>query len=88
MAIGMFEGTSFDASPVDCLPGDLFALLTDGLIEVFDGRQQELGLEWAKGVLQASSAQPLSVIADRLLAGARAHGAQLDDKTLLLMRRL
>jgi hypothetical protein len=88
MAIGMFEGTSFDASPVDCLPGDLFALLTDGLIEVFDGRQQELGLEWAKGVLQASSAQPLSVIADRLLAGARAHGAQLDDQTLLLMRRL
>jgi hypothetical protein len=88
MAVGMFEGTSFDASSVDCLPGDLFALLTDGLIEVFDGRQQELGLDWARGVLQSNSQQPLSVIGDRLLAGARAHGPQLDDQTLLLIRRM
>lgn len=88
MAVGMFEETTFEASSVDCRPGDLFALLTDGLIEVFDGQQQELGLEWAKGVLLSSSDQPLSVIGDRLLAGARAHGTQLDDQTLLLMRRV
>jgi serine phosphatase RsbU (regulator of sigma subunit) len=82
----MFDGTTFSSSPVECRPGDLFALLTDGLIEVFDG-EQELGLDWAKGVLASNGNQPLSAIADRLLAGARAHGTQIDDQTLLLIRR-
>jgi sigma-B regulation protein RsbU (phosphoserine phosphatase) len=88
MAVGMFDGTTFEASSVDTQPGDLFALLTDGLFEVFDRQQQELGLDWAKGVLQSNSEQPLSVIGDRLLAGAKAHGTQLDDQTVLLIRRL
>jgi sigma-B regulation protein RsbU (phosphoserine phosphatase) len=88
MAVGMFDGTTFEASSVDCQRGDVFALLTDGLIEVFDSQQQELGLDWAKGVLQSNSEQPLSIIGDRLLAGARAHGTQLDDQTVLLIRRI
>jgi hypothetical protein len=87
MAIGMFDGTTFTSSPVACLRGDVFALLTDGLIEVFDGERRELGFDWAKGVLKSSGDQPLSAIADRLLAGARAHGTQLDDQTVLLIRR-
>ena len=86
IAVGMFDGTTFSSSQADCRPGDLFALLTDGLIEVFDG-EQELGLDWAKGVLASNGNQPLSAIADRLLAGARAHGTQIDDQTLLLIRR-
>ena len=87
IAIGMFDGTTFSSSSVDCRPGDLFALLTDGLIEVFDARRNELGLEWAKDVLRSSASQPLSTIADRLLADARAHGNQVDDQTVLLIRR-
>jgi hypothetical protein len=35
---------------------------------VFDARRNELGFDWAKGVLQSSANQPLSAIADRLLA--------------------
>jgi Stage II sporulation protein E (SpoIIE) len=87
LAVGMFDGTTFGSSPVECLPGDLFALLTDGLIEVLDHERAELGLEWAKDVLRSLGDQPLSAIADRMLADARAHGAQLDDQTLLLIRR-
>jgi hypothetical protein len=88
IAVGMLEGTTFTSAPVDCRPGDVLALLTDGLVEVFDGGQQELGLDWAKGVLASSGGgDPLSAIADRLLAGARAHGAQMDDQTVLLIRR-
>jgi sigma-B regulation protein RsbU (phosphoserine phosphatase) len=88
LAVGMFDGTKFCSSPVDCRPGDLFALLTDGLVEVFDGDRSELGLDWAKGLLASSDGQPLSAIGDRMLAEARAHGAQLDDQTLLLIRRV
>jgi hypothetical protein len=87
LAIGMFDGTTFSSSSVECLPGDTFALLTDGLIEVFDDHGNELGFEWAKRVLAATSRLPLATIADRLRADARAHGAQIDDQTLLLIRR-
>jgi hypothetical protein len=87
IAVGMFDETRFNASSIECLPGDLFALLTDGLIEVFDGDRNELGLDWAKQVLGSTNGQPLSAIADRLLADARAYGAQLDDQTVLLIRR-
>ena len=36
------------------LPGDLFAVLTDGLVEVCDKERRELGFDWAKGVLRSS----------------------------------
>jgi serine phosphatase RsbU (regulator of sigma subunit) len=88
MAVGMFDDTRFGSTMVECQPGDLFALLTDGLIEVFDGQRRELGLDWAKGMLQDHRDQPLSAIADRLLAGARGHGAQIDDQSVLLIRRV
>ena len=87
IAVGMFDGTRFSSSSIECRPGDLFALLTDGLTEVFDGERRELGFDWAKGVLRSSGDQPLSAITGRLLADARAFGAQLDDQTVLLIRR-
>jgi phosphoserine phosphatase RsbU/P len=86
-AVGMFEEATYTSSCVDCQPGDLFALLTDGLTEVFDDRREELGFDWAKQLLASSHDRPLAAIADRLLGEARAHGTQLDDQTLLLIRR-
>jgi serine phosphatase RsbU (regulator of sigma subunit) len=87
LAIGMLDDATFTSSPVESRPGDLFAVLTDGLVEVFDDSRRELGFDWAKDVLRASGAEPLDAIANRLIAGARQHGAQLDDQTLLLIRR-
>jgi serine phosphatase RsbU (regulator of sigma subunit) len=85
-AVGMFDMTTFESQNIDAQPGDLFALLTDGVVEVFDAETRELGLDWAKGVLAAEHEQPLRVIADRLFSSARAHGPQIDDQTLLLIR--
>lgn len=82
LAVGMFEGTTFTSSSMECQPGDLLALLTDGLIEVFNDERDDLGLDWAKRVLQSSGRLPLSAIADRMFTDARAHGKQLDDQTL------
>jgi sigma-B regulation protein RsbU (phosphoserine phosphatase) len=87
LVLGMFEGTTFTSRTAATEPGDLLALLTDGLIEVFDPENRELGFDWAKRVLAADADRPLSAIADRLLAEARRHGPQLDDQTLLLIRR-
>jgi len=85
-AVGMLEDSTFTSCRVESNPGDLFAVLTDGLVEVFDARRQELGFDWAKRVLADSGSAPLAAIADRLIAGARQHGAQHDDQTLLLIR--
>ena len=87
LAVGMFDETTFTSSSIECLPGDVFALLTDGLIEVFNDQRDDLGFDWAKGVLKSSGDQPLAAIANRMLADARAHGKQIDDQTLLLIRR-
>jgi len=88
LAVGMFTDAKYEAQAVDWQPGDLLALVTDGLLEVFDAQNRELGLSWARQVLAAHSDRPLAEIAERLLSGARAHGPQLDDQTLLLIRRV
>jgi serine phosphatase RsbU (regulator of sigma subunit) len=87
LAVGMFPDAVFEAHAIAWQPGDLLALVTDGLFEVFDGENRELGLEWVREVLAADADRPLSEIAERLLAGAHAHGPQLDDQTILLIRR-
>ena len=61
--------------------------MTDGITEVFDSEQRELGFEHAKQFVAAHSTRPLAEIAEGLLAAVRAHGAQLDDQTVLLIRR-
>ena len=83
----MFEGFDYQSASLDCAPGDLLALITDGLTEVFDARDRELGMDAVKRLLAAAAARPLTEIADGILAAARAHGAQIDDQTLLLIRR-
>ena len=85
--IAMIEKYGFSCSTVDVLAGDLLVLLTDGLIEVFDRQDHEFGLERAKGLIVEEAARPLAEIANRLVAAARAYGRQLDDQTLLLIRR-
>jgi serine phosphatase RsbU (regulator of sigma subunit) len=85
--VGMFEDYAFASASIDCERGDLLAILTDGLIEVFDARDRELGLDAIKTLLGGSAGRPLSEIADAIVAKARAHGTQLDDQSLLLIRR-
>jgi len=85
--VGVFEDYRFSSASIDCAPGDLLALITDGLTEVFDAADRELGLDAIKTLLASSAGRPLSEIADAIVAKARTHGAQLDDQTLLLIRR-
>ena len=87
LAVGMFAAAAFTSARVECRSGDVLALLTDGRIEVFDAADRELGFESVKTALGAAADRPLPEIADLLLAGARNHGAQLDDQIILLIRR-
>jgi serine phosphatase RsbU (regulator of sigma subunit) len=62
-------------------------ILTDGLTEIVDGDDNDLGLEPLKTVLVESASEPLSEIAAHLRRRALLHGKQADDQTLLLLRR-
>lgn len=63
-------------------------VLTDGLTEVFDRNETELGLEPLKRALRESGTEPLEQISLSLQRTARQHGPQSDDQTMLIVRRL
>jgi serine phosphatase RsbU (regulator of sigma subunit) len=86
LPIAMFPDTGYTATPLEAVPGDLFVILTDGLTEAFDRREQEFGLERMKALIAAHGDGPLDVLEQRILDAVRAHGPQLDDQSLLLVR--
>jgi hypothetical protein len=86
--LAMFENQPFRSERITPAPGDLLMIVTDGLTEVFDASDREFGLAGVKDTLRASASEPLDEIGKALLNRTRAHGAQADDQTLLLIRRL
>jgi serine phosphatase RsbU (regulator of sigma subunit) len=85
--VGMFEERRFVSDRLTVPPGDLLVLITDGLTEVFDRQDEEFGLDRVKAFLAAHASRPLEEIARGLVAQVRAHGEQIDDQTILLVRR-
>jgi serine phosphatase RsbU (regulator of sigma subunit) len=86
--LAMFSDRLFTSGGVACKPGDLLVILTDGLTEVFDRADREFGLDRFKDLIADHATAPLDSIERRVFAEVRAHGAQLDDQTLLLIRAL
>jgi len=84
--VAMFEGSRYASQPVPCAPGDLFVLMTDGLTEVFDDADIQLGLDPLKDTIRRHARRPLGELLDALVATARAHGEQTDDQTVLIVR--
>ena len=84
--VAMFEGSRFSAASMPCEAGDLFVLITDGLTEVFDASDRELGLDPLKDTIRRGARLPLDELLGALVATARAHGAQTDDQTVLIVR--
>jgi serine phosphatase RsbU (regulator of sigma subunit) len=88
LPVAMFPDTVYTATALDAAPGDLFVILTDGLTEAFDRREQEFGMERMKALVAAHGDGSLEALEQRILDAVRAHGAQLDDQSLLLVRVL
>jgi serine phosphatase RsbU (regulator of sigma subunit) len=88
LPVAMFDDQVYRTMPVAFERGDVFALVTDGLTEVFDTSDNELGLNPLKDVIAAHARQPLPEILEAVFARARSHGPQADDQSLLLIRCL
>ena len=86
--VGLLPVSQFDGFCLDALPGDLFVVATDGILEVADKRGVEFGVESLNSIIAAAPRDPLPQIASRILDAARAFGRQVDDQTILLARRL
>lgn len=88
LPLAVLPDSEFQTASIECEPGDLLAVLTDGFTEVTDSRGEELGLEAFKKALLSNSSAPLQAVVSDLHDMASRHGKQIDDQTLLLVRRI
>lgn len=88
MPLGMFDGQEFASGPVGCARGDLFVLITDGLLEVTNKQGKEFGLAGVKEILSMQAGNSLLEISKAIRDAANRHGQAADDQSLLLVRRL
>ena len=87
LPLAMFDKQAFANGSVESAPGDLFLLLTDGILEVEDPKGEEFGLAGVKKVVSEHAAAPGKVIFESLLEVVRRHGRANDDQSVLLVRR-
>lgn len=86
LPLGMFDRKQFLSATVHCAPGDLFVLLTDGLLEVTNARDDEFGLDGITAVLARHATTPVSAIFQAVMEAVAHHGHATDDQSLLLVR--
>ena len=84
--VGMFSFARFETRIGLCGPGDVFAVVTDGVLEVADGDGQEFGHERLAAIVRENADLPLPRIFDSIMERASEFGAREDDQTLLLVR--
>lgn len=90
LPLGVEGGHEYQSRAAGAAPGDIFMLLTDGLIEVQDGGGKELGMDpvIAAFAQAAGDGRSLAAVHAAVLQRAEGHGRQLDDQTLVLLRVL
>jgi serine phosphatase RsbU (regulator of sigma subunit) len=86
--IGIFKEQDFATSQIEFSSGDIAILLTDGLTEATNENEEEYGLERVKEQLKKHSNESLKVICETLLTESRRFGKQMDDQSILLVKRL
>ena len=86
LPLGILPEQQFATDRLECDPGDVLLLLTDGFTEVFDVNAAELGIEPIKSAFLKAADRPLSEIFEHLRNVSLSFGKQDDDQTILLVR--
>ena len=84
--LGLFANATFRSGLVEVEPGDTLAILTDGLPEVADAKDEQFGLERISEIVVRKASSRLADLTETLFATARQFGQQTDDETLVLVR--
>lgn len=84
--LGLMPGGVYVSQCVTYSSRDLFLMLTDGISEVPDDRDEEFGLARVEQLLIEHAEESLPRIWQLIVEQVRRHGPQQDDQTLLLVR--
>jgi hypothetical protein len=84
--LGVLPDARFVTTVVPCAEGDVFAILTDGLTEVTNDAEEELGVDGVAALIGRSLGASLEEIHHSVTEAVGRYGPQLDDQTLLLAR--
>ena len=88
MPLGILPEGEFATSEIATEKGNLYALYTDGLLEAANAAGEEFGIRRFQEELQKQGGEPLEVIYRSLQESVAKHGAQFDDQSVLLVRRV
>ena len=86
--LGLLPGGCYASRRVTYSAGDVFLMLTDGISEVSNARDEDFGLARLEQLLVQHAAWPLQQLFEFMMKEVKHHGAQQDDQTLLLLRVL
>jgi Stage II sporulation protein E (SpoIIE) len=88
LPLGLIPGGSYASRRVIYSPRDLFLMVTDGITEVANARDEEFGLTRLQELLTQHATRALPEIWDLIMREVRQYGLQEDDQSLLLLRVL
>jgi hypothetical protein len=88
MPLGILPSGDFASSEVRAEPGDVFALYTDGFLEPANAAGEEFGQARLQAEFQKHAREPLGAICRSLQESVARHGAQFDDQSLFLIRKI
>jgi hypothetical protein len=86
--LGLFPNTTFESGSVIMEPGDMLVLLTDGLPETANQKDEQFGLDRIGEIVRGHRGGSLESMTETLFSAVRRHGRQDDDETLVLVRAL
>jgi serine phosphatase RsbU (regulator of sigma subunit) len=88
LPLGLIPGGSYASKRVIYSPRDLFLMVTDGITEVANARDEEFGLTRLQELLTRHDTRALPEIWDLIMCEVRQYGLEQDDQSLLLLRVL
>jgi serine phosphatase RsbU (regulator of sigma subunit) len=86
--LGLTGDCAYESATTSYDPGDLFVLLSDGVIETENAHGLEFGFEGVEQSIVQHGADPLKEIMNRLMTQLASFGNRADDQTILLIRAL
>lgn len=86
--LGLLPVSQFDGRRLQMEPGELLVVATDGILEASDKKGDEFGVERLERTIRSNATAALPEIAEKILEAAQSFGKQVDDQTILLIRRL
>lgn len=84
--VAMFPDVRFETSKIEAEPGDVVAIVTDGLTELSNKKGVEIGHGYIEQALRDSGKSSLKEVADQIIQTSERFGTPVDDRTLLLIR--